>query len=290
MDALSWHDLRTATVWSVKGRLLRESQPPGARWWWSNRDRQPAGNVVAQYVRRGRLIWRENGGDRELGPGHLLLFAFGEDTAYGRPPDRPDWSGHADHLQMDHVTLQGAGLQAHWGLFRARNGSVLTLPADAPCVAALQALCSAKRPLSGFDGLEPIAAFVAELGRACAAPPGNARPPVEQAVESILEDPFIEHNLKAIAQRCGCSREHLSRVFRDRVGAPPVAWMRERRLARAVDLLRETARPIGVVAVQCGAGSVHRLGRWTHLAFGLSPAELGRALKSGRTPPRRSPG
>jgi transcriptional regulator GlxA family with amidase domain len=63
--------------------------------------------------------------------------------------------------------------------------------------------------------------------------------------------------------------------------------MRERRIARAVELLRETARPIGVVATQCGAGSVHRLGRWTHMAFGLSPAELGRELKAGRMPKRR---
>jgi AraC-like DNA-binding protein len=287
MDAMAWHDLRAATVWSVKGRLLRESQPPGARWWWSNRERRPEGCVVAQYIRRGRIIWRERGAERELGPGHLFLFAFGEDSAYGRPPDRPDWTGHADHLQMDHVTLQGAGLQAYWDLFRARSGSVLVLPADAPCLAALHTLCMAKHAPTGFDAIAQVAAFVAELGRACAAPAGSARPPVEQAVEAILEDPFTEHNLKAISQRCGCSREHLSRIFRDRVGEPPVAWMRERRIARAVELLRETARPIGVVATQCGAGSVHRLGRWTHMAFGLSPAELGRELKAGRMPKRR---
>ena len=53
-------------------------------------------------------------------------------------------------------------------------------------IAALQALCSSKRPLTGFDGLEPIAAFVAELGRACAAPPGSTRPPVEQAVDRVM--------------------------------------------------------------------------------------------------------
>jgi len=286
MDAITWHELRAATVWSIKGRLLRQSVAPGERWWWSNRERRPESCVVAQYIRRGRLLWRERGNERELGPGHLFLFAFGEDSAYGRPPDRSDWTGHADHLQMDHVTLQGAGLQSYWDLFRARSGSVLVLPSDAPCLDALRKLCAAKHAPTGFDAVPQVAAFVAELGRACAAPGGSARPPVEQAVEAILENPFIEHNLKGIAQHCGCSREHFSRIFRDRVGEPPVSWMRERRIARAVELLRETARPIGVVAMQCGAGSAHRLSRWTHMAYGLSPAELGRELKAGRKPPR----
>lgn len=287
MSSATWHEQRAATVWSVKGHLLRESKAPGVAWWWPNRERRPEGCVVAQYIRRGRLIWRDHDGDRELGPGNLLLFAFGEDTAYGRPPDRPEWTGHADHLQMDHVTLRGAGLREHWDLFRARAGSVAVVPADAPCLQAMAALCSERRRPTGFDALPAVAAFVAELGRAFSAPAAAARPPVERAVEAILEDPCADHNLKAIAQRCGCSREHLSRVFHERVGVPPVTWMRDQRLDRAVELLRETALPVGVVATQCGAGSVHRLGRWTHLAYGLSPAELGRQIKAGRMPARR---
>lgn len=288
MTGDAWHEVRAATLWSVKGHRLRESYPPRRAWWWDNRARRPAECVVVQYIRRGRLVWRERGADREMGPGDLFLFAFGEDTAYGRPPDRPDWPGHTDHLQMDHVTLRGAGLRAYWELFRARHGSVLAVPDDAPCLAALAALCAEQVPV-GSASVVAVAEFVAELARAVEGAAGASRPPIEQAVEEILTDPCGEHNLKAIARRFGCSREHLSRVFMERVGQPPVTWMRDRRLARAVDLLRETGLPATVVAVQCGAGSLHRLARWTKAAFGCSPSELATRLKRGWEPGAKLP-
>lgn len=282
-DLAAWHARRAATLWMVRGYRLREGYRPQVRWWWDNRGRQPATSVVAQYVRRGRLMFRQDGKDREVGAGELLLFAYDEDTAYGRPPDRPAWSGHADHLQMDHVTLCGAGLREHWEVLRARHGSVLALPEDAPCLTALRALCVERDPDAAAMALR-VAGFVAELARAVEVAAGSARPPVEQAVDAVLADPCGEHNLKAIAARCGCSREHLGRVFQERVGVPPATWMRTRRLERAIELLRETDLPISAVARRCGAGTVHRLARWTQEAHGTSPSTLHRRLRRARLP------
>jgi transcriptional regulator GlxA family with amidase domain len=109
---------------------------------------------------------------------------------------------------------------------------------------------------------------------------GVGRSPVAQAIDAILAAPCADHNLKAVAERCGCSREHLSRMFQEQIGSPPAAWMRQRRIERAIALLRDANLPIGVVAQRCGAGSVHRLARWTRMAQGLAPQAVRRRLRA----------
>ena len=104
-----------------------------------------------------------------------------------------------------------------------------------------------------------------------------------QAINAILADPCAEHNLKAIADRCGCSREHLSRVFQEQIGLPPAQWMRQRRLERALSLLCDTNLPLPLVAKHSGAGSLHRLARWTKDVRGMPPLRLRNQLRKEAT-------
>jgi AraC-like DNA-binding protein len=229
--------------------------------------------VVAQVLRTGRAVLREGGLEHAIGPGDLFLFAFGEDTYYGRPPDRPEWPGHDEALVTDHVTIGGAGLREHWDLLRARHGSIVHLPERSPFYAAMR---EAAEP---GPGPERVAALVMALAQAVEDAAGAGRSPVAQAIDAILADPCAEHNLKAIAERCGCSREHLSRVFQQQIGTPPAQWMRQRRVERAVVLLRDTDLPLAAVAARCGAGGLHRLARWTHELRRLPPLRLRRRLR-----------
>lgn len=277
MDALAWHRQRDQTMWAVHGHGFAEPRPPRTRWWNINRLRGGEhGQVVAQYLRCGRAVLREADGDRPLGPGDLFLFAFGEDTCYGRPPDRPEWAGHDEHLVTDHICLGGAGLREHWALLRARHGSIVPLPARSPFLAAMrEAVEPGQRSMP-----ERVAALVVALAQAIEGAAGAGRSPVAQAIDAILADPCADHNLKAIAERCGCSREHLSRVFQGQIGAPPGEWMRQRRIERALALLRDTDLPLGEVARRCGAGSQHRLARWTHAMRRQPPLQLRRRMRA----------
>lgn len=272
MDALAWHTLRDRTLWRIEGHQFGERRPPRTFWWNVNRTRNGS-NVVAQVLRSGRAVLREGGAEHALGPGDLFLFAFGEDTYYGRPPDRPDWPGHDEALVTDHLTIGGAGLREHWNLLRARHGSIVHLPDRSPFYAAMREAVEPGR------GPERVAALVMTLARAVEDAAGAGRSPVAQAIDGILADPCAEHNLKAIAERCGCSREHLGRVFQEQIGTPPAQWMRQRRIDRALVLLRDTDLPLAAVATRCGAGGLHRLARWTHELRGLPPLQLRRRLR-----------
>ena len=279
--AAAWHAQRAQTLWTIIGGRCDEVYPPQMRWWWDNAGRVPRHLVVAQYVTSGGCIFRETGGDRQIGPGTLFLFAYGEPTAYGRPPDRAGWPGANETLVTDHIALTGAGLIEHWHLLRARRGPVIPLPGRCPFHATFRALIGdipalARDPLASA---QRVAGLVAAIGAAIEDAAGTGRPPVEQAIDALLADPCAPHNLKAIAESCGCSREHLCRVFAARLGQPPARWLRERRLARAVDLLRETDLPLAAIAATCGAGTVHALARWTHESHGHPPEKLRKRLR-----------
>lgn len=275
MDALAWYRQRDLTMWAVHGHRFDEPRPPRVHWWNLNATRDgERGQVVVQYMRQGHAVLREAGHDRPLGPGDLFLFAFGEDTSYGRPPDRPDWAGHDEHLSTDHVCIGGAGLREHWDLLRARHGSIIPLPGRSPFLAAMrEAVEPGARPMA-----ERVASLVVALAQAIEGAAGAGRSPVAQAIDAILADPCADHNLKAIAERCGCSREHLSRIFQEQIGTPPGVWMRRRRIERAITLLRDTDLPLGEVARRSGAGSLHRLARWTRTVHRQPPLQLRRWL------------
>lgn len=278
MDAQAWHRHRDLTMWSVHGHQFNQRCPPRTAWWNDNRGRQTTAVVVLQYLRSGRAVYRAAGEDRNLTAGDLFLFAYDEDSLYGRPPDLPTWPGHDELLVTDHVAFRGAGLREHWGLLRARQGSIIALPPRSPFLAAMYAVVEPdQRP-----ACERVAALVGALAGVVEDAAGASRSPVARAIDAILADPCHDHNLKAIAERCGCSREHLSRVFQEQIGMPPGLWMRQRRIERAVSLLRDTDLPIGEVAARCGAGSLHRLARWTRQVHGQAPAALRRRQRSGR--------
>lgn len=279
MDAIAWHRRRDLTLWSVQGHGFGQRCPPHIRWWNDNRGREPAGRVAVQYLHAGQAVLREGTTDHLLRAGDLFLFAYGEDSGYGWPPDRPDLPAPgAELLVTDHVVLEGAGLPAHWDLLRARHGSVIALPPRSPFLAAMREVVE--------PGLRPaperVAALVVALAAVVEDAAGAGRSPVAQAIDAILSDPCFDHNLKAIAERCGCSREHLGRVFQEQIGMPPGEWMRQRRCERALALLGDTDLPMSEVARRCGAGSIHRLTRWTRALRGLPPRRLRLAIKRGR--------
>jgi AraC-like DNA-binding protein len=279
MDALTWHQQRDAVLWRVQGHMFGERYAPRVTWWCDNRVRAPRTHVTLQYLRAGRAVLRKAGVEHEIHAGDLFLFAYADDSAYGRPPDRPDWPGHDETLITDHLSLSGAGLREHWDLLRARHGSVLPLSPKSPLLAAMRELAGMALPTGSAPLLARIATLVATLTATIESVGGADRSPVERAIEGILAEPFADHNLKAIAERCGCSREHLGRQFQAQIGIPPGVWLRDRRSAHALALLRDTDLPLAVIAERCGAASAHRLARWMRTTHGLPPLALRRRMR-----------
>ncbi|MEM9158357.1 MAG: AraC family transcriptional regulator [Verrucomicrobiota bacterium] len=95
----------------------------------------------------------------------------------------------------------------------------------------------------------------------------------ERAYEIIREEFCSPANVKEIAARIGCSREHLTRRFAKQYGRSPAEVLRELRLERAKELLTVTPIAIAEVARYCGLPESNSFHRAFRKRFGASPAE-----------------
>lgn len=82
--------------------------------------------------------------------------------------------------------------------------------------------------------------------------------------------------LPAIAARLGVTDRHLRRIFAQRHGVSPVAWLATQRLLLAKQLLTDTALPVTQVALATGFGSLRRFNAAFVGRYRLSPSALRR--------------
>jgi AraC family transcriptional regulator len=98
--------------------------------------------------------------------------------------------------------------------------------------------------------------------------PARARRVIDYIETSLASDlRLIE--LSAVA---GISRSHFARAFRNTVGMTPHAFVLQRRLARAVDLLAQRKLSIREVAQRCGFADQAHLTRCFKSRFGHPPS------------------
>jgi AraC family transcriptional regulator, regulatory protein of adaptative response / DNA-3-methyladenine glycosylase II len=94
---------------------------------------------------------------------------------------------------------------------------------------------------------------------------------------------LIEHgalddgDVEALADRLGVGERQLRRLFRQHLGASPVAVAQTRRVLLAKQLIHETRLPMAEVALASGFGSIRRFNETFAQLFGRSPSALRRA-------------
>ncbi|ONK12622.1 AraC family transcriptional regulator [Streptomyces sp. MP131-18] len=98
-------------------------------------------------------------------------------------------------------------------------------------------------------------------------------PVVGRALRLLHADPAHPWTVAALAARNGVSRASLARRFTALVGRPPMAYLREWRLALAADLLREPGMTVGAVAGRVGFASAFGLSAAFKRERGISPSE-----------------
>lgn len=111
-------------------------------------------------------------------------------------------------------------------------------------------------------------------------PDGGALLRVGEAL-SYLENNF--HNqidLDELARISNMSRRSFLRVFRSATGISPLAWVLERRITRARNLLRQTDRRITEIAFEVGFNDSNYFTRRFRKSTGMSP----RQYRLGRSP------
>lgn len=98
--------------------------------------------------------------------------------------------------------------------------------------------------------------------------------PVVSTVLGLLEAaPEHPWTVNELADRAGVSRAALGRRFTDLLGQPPIAYLTQRRLQLAADLLLESDATLPAIARRVGYGSPFALSAAFKREFGRSPQE-----------------
>jgi AraC family transcriptional regulator of adaptative response / DNA-3-methyladenine glycosylase II len=105
---------------------------------------------------------------------------------------------------------------------------------------------------------------------------------VSRALALIEAGGLDADDVEGLAERLGVGARQLRRLFRQHVGASPIAVAQTRRVLLAKQLIHETSLPMAEVALASGFGSVRRFNETFRDLFGRPPATLRRTKDKQR--------
>ncbi len=100
---------------------------------------------------------------------------------------------------------------------------------------------------------------------------------VSRALNLIELGALDKADVDGLAGRLGVGERQLRRLFRQHLGASPVAVAQTRRVLLAKQLIHETRLPMAEIAFAAGFGSIRRFNETFQALFGRPPSELRRA-------------
>jgi len=156
-------------------------------------------------------------------------------------------------------------------------------------------VCPARTPLSKNVIFFPTAAAAQEAGfRPCLRCRPETAPDmgawcgtsntVSRALALIEHGALDEDDIDGLAGRLGLGERQLRRLFRQHLGASPIAVAQTRRILLAKQLIHETQLPTAEIAFASGFGSVRRFNEAFQKLFGRPPGELRRSSKPDLPP------
>src|SRR5215813_3804769 len=148
-------------------------------------------------------------------------------------------------------------------------------------------ICPARTPQSKNVVFFPSAAAAQEAGfRPCLRCRPETAPDmgawrgtsntVSRALALIELGALNDARVDNLADRLGVGERQLRRLFRQHLGASPVAVAQTRRVLLAKQLIHETRLPMAEIAFAAGFGSIRRFNEAFRALFGRAPGELRR--------------
>jgi AraC family transcriptional regulator, regulatory protein of adaptative response / DNA-3-methyladenine glycosylase II len=103
---------------------------------------------------------------------------------------------------------------------------------------------------------------------------------VSRALRLIGECALDQGDVDALAERLGVGERQLRRLFRQHLGASPIAVAQTRRVLFAKKLIVETTMPLAEIALASGFGSIRRFNATFRTLYNRPPRELRRSRAS----------
>ena len=242
--------------------------PATARYHWDNFGRTPADQCVFQVVEHGQVELHDPHGVRhEARSGEAFVFRNGEASTYQLPP------GNRMPYRTRWLAFEGAGLADHWDVITRRDRIFGMTPDLEASFNRLGELADPRVRCDACTMALAVHGFVMLLISNARERERETLSPVERAIDELMANPAAPWSLKALADRHAISREHLTRVFQQRLGQAPGSWLNQQRVTKALQLLSQTDISIKDVAIQAGFSSTHTLARQIREATGESPLQ-----------------
>lgn len=185
------------------------------------------------------------------------------------------------HLYVPAQAFTEAGLAPRAGL--GCPGPGLVDPWLATLARRIAALDDPPTPIeAGYLGLAALAHLVARYsergGASFVAKGGLATWQLKRVLEAIEADLAGELTLAELAATCRLSPFHFARSFRRSTGQPPHAYVTNRRIARAKDLLADRRASVIDVAAAVGFDNPGHFAKVFRRSTGVTPSRYRRGL------------
>ncbi|MCF7863327.1 MAG: AraC family transcriptional regulator [Kiritimatiellales bacterium] len=203
---------------------------------------------VFQYVLGGKMRFIDHGRERIVEPGEAALFTVPSKTSY-HDPDSPD-------AQWFFVTFCGQTALSVVDEIITKNGPVLSGLEHSrllPVAAQLFSMALAHVPPPFFEFSAELYRLLMELGIEVLSYRKNYPEPIAYALE-LMDHHFGDStfSLDRISETVGLSKYYFSRLFREHVKESPGAYLQQKRMQMAMDLLLHSNQPVKEIQYLCG--------------------------------------
>jgi AraC-like DNA-binding protein len=236
------------------------------------------------WVEKGPMVFTVDGRKAEVKAGDLLFINPGQIHGVGG-------RGRLHALVFGWDLLQSGADQCQAGYIDPLQRNSLLLPSRPPdmesrrsAIRVVKAVLEADRiKLPGWElevksGLLSLLASLLARGALCRAGAGLEGGDslkagrVKKSLEHIREHFRDDLGVESLAQAAGLSASHFSHVFKDMLGASPLAYLNQYRVQRAAELLAGGDRKILEVALDCGFGHLSYFIRTFKRQTGATPS------------------
>ncbi len=258
----------------------RRQSVSSSRYRWNCWDRGSNPFVILQWTLSGEGIFEGKEGRFRVPTDHAFIAIVPEQSTYYYPLE------HREPWVFSWFNFYGSLACDLFLKFKAEFGPVVPLAsrgAAATCLRRLLIKGARAESSDRFQASLQTYAFLLEWWREASQPLRRPEDRLAHALRFSREHFREPLGVKELAGEAGMSREHFSRIFTDRTGESPSAYLQRLRMQEATLLVQDTDLPLREIAMRSGFYSERHLMRTFQRLHGLSPSQY-RRRKTDRHP------
>ena len=241
---------------------------------WRGMERGPEPRLIWQYGIRGEGELERKGERYRLKPGQAMLLPLPDEHCYRLPPDSDGWEIYYFQLMGEEARRLGESLvERYRPVFEVTPESRVGRGGW-----NIVEHCRDRAFRSNYEVSQCVYCFLMTLCEWLAGNGGSGRHSVMMdRIERLLLTEFgpgrPEPTVETLRQSSGYSSLYFERIFKRETGMSPTAFLQQRRINRACELLRNTTFSIKEISSICGFYDSAFFCRRFKAAMKLTPSE-----------------